>query len=116
MRGSVIRRFVILGAPRTKNTGKVVMRGRVLVVPSAAYRRWYKSALAQAPILLAQAGIRTPIAVPVDVTAIFYRDRRTGDEDRYKNALGDYLQRARFIENDVLIHWTGETRRALDPA
>ena len=104
--------FTIEGAPRTKNTGKSPRPG--VVIPSAAYRRWFHAAIAQLP------GIRTrcrgTCSAPVDVTAVFFRDRDAGDEDRYCIALGDWLQRSGLVLNDSLIHWTGDTRREIDRA
>jgi len=105
--------FTILGDPATKNTGKVTREGRV--VPPKKWSRWFKSALKQV-IAIRALGARGTCKEPVDVTAVFYRARNVGDEDRYKVALGDFLERAGFVWNDSLVHWTGETRRALDPA
>ena len=108
-------RFVVEGAPRCKNTGKSPRPG--VVIPSAPFRRWLASAKEQAHAIrahLAMRGVRTPIFDPVDVTAVFYRDRAVGDEDRYMVAFGDFLQGAGLIDNDSAIHWTGDTRREID--
>lgn len=113
-------RFTILGDPRTKGNSPVIVRGgasgRVLLLPSPAYLKWLKAALAQLPFILAKApGLREPIAEPMTVSAIFWRKRKAGDEDNHKKGLGDYLQRARLIKNDRLIHW-GEVRIERDPS
>lgn len=104
--------FTILGAPRTKNTGKSPRPG--IVIPSAAYRRWFHAAMEQLPVI--RRDCRGTATVPVDVTAVFFRVRDQGDEDRFCIALGDWLQRAGLVLNDSLIHWTGDTRRELDRA
>ena len=105
--------FTILGDPATKNTGKVTRDGRV--VPPKKWRRWFKNSNDQVLAIRAR-GVRGTCKESVDVTAVFYREKNIGDEDRYKVALGDFLERAGFVWNDSLIHWTGDTRRALDPA
>lgn len=104
--------FILRGAPRTKNTGRAPGSAG-LVVPSAAYRRWFHAAMQQV-VAVRAAGMRGTCSRPVVVTAIWYRDRDVGDEDRFKVALGDFLQRAGFVLNDSLIHWSGACRRALD--
>ena len=111
-------RFTILGAPRTKNTGKIALRdGKQAVIPSAPYRRWFKAAMQQWPVVrLAARELQLPITRPVEVTAVWYRDIDTGDEDRYKIALGDYLQRSGLLKNDSQIHWGGGCRRDKDAA
>lgn len=108
--------FCIEGAPRTKGNSPVaVARGkRVIVLPSKNYRKWFKQAMAQVPLLVQQSGIREPLNTRVNVTAVWFRDRRSGDEDNYKKGLGDFLQKAGFVANDRQIHWTGECRLDAD--
>lgn len=104
--------FTILGDPRTKgNSGVIVLtkRGRRKLLPSPKYRAWLKGALWQAIVIRAQTGINKPIEERCTVSATFYRTRLCGDEDNHKKALGDYLQAARIVANDRLIHW-GEVR------
>lgn len=67
-------------------------------------------------LLAAGYEIDEPFTSRVEVTAVFYRDRDQGDEDNFEKALGDTLQRAGVVENDRLIHWTGETRLEVDRA
>lgn len=101
--------FTILGAPRTKkNHGRVVQRGRrKFHIQSEAHETWHTEAMWRlAEIRIANQAF--PLSVPVDVKAIFYRDRATGDFTGYAQALGDLLQDARIIENDRLIRsWDG---------
>ncbi len=106
-------RFVIDGAPRTKNTGKLTKGGQI--IPSKPYREWFHAAMAQVQRIRA-AGIVGIASKPVIVTAHWYRNRDTGDEDRFKVALGDFLERAGFIFNDRLIHWGGGCERRIDRA
>lgn len=111
--------FTIIGAPRTKNTGKVAptASGKQRVIPPAPYRRWFKHAMQQWPVVrLAARGLQLPLTQPVEVTAVWFRDREAGDEDRYKIALGDFLQRSGLIRNDYQIHWGGDCRRDIDRA
>lgn len=108
-------RFEIVGAPRTKNTGQAILvGGRPRIIPPKPYRMWFKAAMAQAPIVRAACPGR--FLARVDVTAIFYRDRAVGDEDRFKIGLGDFLERVGVLKNDNLIHWTGATRLDKDAA
>ena len=104
--------MTIEGPPRTKGNSPVaVARGtRVLVLPSKNYRKWFKAAMAQLPLLVQQSGIREPLTGRVNVTAIWFRDRNSGDEDNFKKGLGDFLQKAGFVANDRQIHWAGECR------
>jgi Holliday junction resolvase RusA-like endonuclease len=106
--------FTIAGAPRTKgNSAIMVKRGRALVrLPPKQYQRWYKSAAAQALAVKMQLrldeGVTLPIAQPVRVAAVFYRDRASGDLDNYEKGFGDFLQRCGFVANDRLItSWDG---------
>lgn len=68
----------------------------------------------QMPIIRRDCKMRGFCGEPVDVTAVFYRDRDQGDEDRFMIALGDFLEDAGLVWNDDLIHWTGDTRREID--
>lgn len=110
--------FTLPGAPRTKNSGKVVTAGRIRVIPPAPYRKWLKGVLAAAPALRAQIGLRGCLSCRVEVTAVWWRDRAgKADEDRFKVALGDALK-ARgglgFLLDDDQIHWSGGCRIDVD--
>lgn len=106
-------RFVIEGAPRTKNTGKVCgarAGGKVVVVPPVPYRRWLSQALPQAERERARLGFHGCLCVAVRVTARFYLDQqRHADHDRLLIGLGDFLKAtgrgAGFVTDDSLIRW-----------
>ena len=120
--------FTLLGAPRTKNTGKVVTtpKGKHAVIPPRPWRDWLKAARAQVALIRAgyvrrgNALERSAPPIPgcfkrrVEVTVVWYRDANQGDEDRYKVGTGDLLQRLGFVTNDDLIHWGGGCRRDID--
>jgi hypothetical protein len=100
-------RLVLLGAPRTKkNSGRWLKFGRrTKLVPSAAYLTWRNAVVPQ--LRLAWAG-RPPIAFPVNVAAVFYRDAARGDLVNFMQSLADVLEEARVVENDRLIQgWDG---------
>lgn len=105
--------LTILGPPVTKsNHQKIIqVRGRPMVIQSAPYRKWEKSALEQLARLLPLA---PATAAPVSLKAIFYRERRTGDLGNYLKALCDVIERAGLIENDRLIHSFDGSRLAWD--
>ena len=111
-------RFTIQGPPRTKkNHNRLVRAGRrYRLIPSPAHERWYRDVCSQAWAIreqLRRAGVELPIQGPVTVRAVFYRDRRVGDECGYMQALGDWLERVQIIRNDRQIHW-GEVRLEKD--
>lgn len=102
--------LVVYGPPRTKKTSNRIVRAgrRRYVLPSAPHQRWFCAAL---PQLKAQ-WRRLPLAVPVGVRAIFYRDRAVGDLCNYMQALADALERAGVVKNDRLIgSWDGSRLR-----
>lgn len=105
-------RLVLEGPPRTKNTGKSPRPG--VVIPSATYRRWFAASMSQVRALRDRGLLVGTASEPVTVTALWFRDRNAGDEDRFKVGLGDFLQRAGLVLNDDLIHWSGDCRREID--
>jgi Holliday junction resolvase RusA-like endonuclease len=109
---TVVYSFKILGAPRTKNKATPVRTksGKLAFLPGKQYLKWLKCAQQQIPLIRVESGIIAPLSQPVEVTAVFYRDRNVGDQDNYQKGLGDFLQKAGIIKNDKLIHWTGLTR------
>lgn len=99
--------MVIVGAPRTKKNHSTIVRskGRPRLIPSEAYRRWESVAVPQMRIYWAG---REPIARPVNVCAVFYRDADRGDAVGYYQALADALQKAGALVDDVWIKsWDG---------
>ncbi len=99
-----MRHFSISGVPRTKKTsnrivqikGKNGGRGFTKILPSEAHEQWFKEAMGQVPIIrrlvdpLGEGLL--PLACPVAVRAIFFRDRLSGDLLGYLQALADWLQ------------------------
>ena len=99
--------MVIVGAPRTKKNHSTIVRskGRPRLIPSEAYRRWESVAVPQMRIYWAG---REPIARPVNVCAVFYRDADRGDAVGYYQALADALEKAGVVVNDKWIwSWDG---------
>lgn len=101
--------FTIPGACRTKKTsnrivqikGKNGGRGFTKILPSEAHEAWYAAAMLWAPQIcreLEAGGLRLPITAPVEVEAIFYRDRESGDLLGYEQALADWMQADRWTK------------------
>jgi Holliday junction resolvase RusA-like endonuclease len=101
-------RLVLPGRVPTKGNRPVPVRPG-LVLPSKQYRKWIKDTEYAALALWARVWamrIKLPIDQPLSVTATIYLPTRgRGDEDNYKKAIGDWLQKNNFISNDRLIHW-----------
>lgn len=113
-------KLTILGPPRTKkNHGRRIKRGnRVYSVPSEAAVAWETSAIrqlieqrrAQGPSGMYVLGpyVQLPLASPVSVSALVYRDANRGDLVGYLQAIGDALERGGVIGNDIQIKsWDG---------
>lgn len=128
--------FVIYGPPRTKKThGRIVTvtrkgqkrqvcyachrqtNGIPILLPSEAYEEWEKEALAQVPgikLQLANLGVTLPLAGLLSIEALVYREANVGDTAGFHQAIGDMLQKAGILANDVQIEdWDG-TRRLKD--
>ncbi len=93
--------FTIDGPPRTKKTHNqvVMIHGFPRVLPSKQHAKWFKNAMSQSPVirtLLRDRGIPLPLAGPVRIAAVFYRDADSGDLAGYEQALGDWLQSSRL--------------------
>lgn len=129
--------FVITGRPTTKKTsGRIItitpkgqkrstcracnrVFGRTIMLPSEAYEEWEGNALSQMPgikLQLARAGVTLPLVGLVSIEAHIYREANVGDVAGFHQAIGDMLQKAGIIKNDVQIEdWDG-TRRLKDAA
>jgi hypothetical protein len=120
--------FTIFGPCRTKKTSsQIVHIGKFhKLLPSKPYLEWFALAMQQAPRIrreLAAQGAHLPLAGLVEVTAVFYRERLSGDACGFYQALGDFLQMPRLspkrngagiIRDDAQIEsWDG-SRRAKD--
>jgi hypothetical protein len=100
-------RLVVLGAPRTKkNSSRVLTFGRrKRIVPSAQYLAWRDAVVPQ--MRLAWEG-RPPIASPVNVAAMFFRDAARGDAVGYYQGLADALEEAGVVSDDKwVVSWDG---------
>lgn len=100
--------FVLYGKPATKKNSVGMYGGgkgrRKNVVQSPQYVAWALTAVRQLGVEWAG---RQTIASPVNVRAVFYRDRRP-DLINLCQALGDILQKAKVLKNDKLIAgWDG---------
>jgi hypothetical protein len=98
--------FTIAGPPRTKKTSNRIVqirakgggRGFTKILPSEAHEAWFKAAMQQAPGIraaLLRAGVRLPLAGLLNVRAMFYRDRLSGDATGFYQGLADWLQEPR---------------------
>jgi hypothetical protein len=119
----VLPTLVVDGAPRTKKTSSrlIPKKGsrkcpscgqfdQHLIIPSSGNEEWFKAAMQQSPILrttLLRKGISLPITQYVNVRALFYRDRLTGDATGYYQALADYLQAPRQKDGKTTRHGAG---------
>lgn len=98
--GNVLAYFSIAGAPRTKKTSQRVVRaGRFTkILPSKAHQDWFAEAMSQVPMILANRwAMELPIAGPVGVSALFFRERASGDLTGFMQALADFLQSPRTL-------------------
>ncbi len=98
--------FTVAGPPRTKKTsnrivqikGKNGARGFTKILPSEAYEDWFKAAMLQAPAIrraLLNAGATLPLTGLLNVRAMFYRERLSGDATGFYQGLADWLQEPR---------------------
>lgn len=114
-------RLTIIGAPRTKkNSSRRIKRGkRVFTVPSEAAVEWQSEAISQ----LVQQYRKRPIAGPVSVKALIYRETDVGDLVGYQQAIGDALQGGHgkskipcvLVDDKQIGSWDG-SRRLIDRA
>ena len=76
---------------------------RLSVQPSEAHEAWFEASIWQRGGIQAavrQLGFVLPITKPVQVSAVFYRDRDAGDLLGYCQALGDLIQEERWSCQD----------------
>lgn len=119
-------RLVIKGVPRTaKNSQRIFVNkktGKPFITSGKSAADWGPNAVGQLMEQYAHLRHRAngttgyAIIEDVQVKALIYRDRRTGDLDNFQHAIGDALQRAGVIKNDSQIEsWDG-SRKLLDKA
>jgi len=111
--------FVLHGPPRTKKTsnrivqirGKNGGRGFTKILPSEAHEAWHRAAMQEALLVKAvirRAGVVLPLVGSVNVRAMFYRERLSGDAVGYYQALADLLEDAGIVANDSQVEsWDG---------
>lgn len=89
-------RITLPGACRTKKTGSIfISKPFPRLIPGKPYRDWFDGIMTFKPLILDQLrgdGVPLPITCPVQVSALVYRDRRTGDLLGYLESIGDALQ------------------------
>lgn len=108
---TALLRLVLPGAPRTKkNRGKIWKAGnRTIIRPAEPWLQWRDSLLAE------KHESRWPepkLAVSLNCTAFFYRDRNAGDAVGYYQGLADVLEELGVVVNDRLIEqWDGSRLR-----
>lgn len=113
-------KLVILGAPRTKkNHTRRIKRGhRVFQVQSVAHEAWVESARLQLAVAhrraIAAREFHGTFTVPVNLRALIYREKRTGDLGNYLAAVCDVLQAAGVVANDKLIEGFDGSRLLVD--
>lgn len=109
--------LVINGTPRTKKNSPRIVRGkggRSFIVPSSAAKTWEENAIVQLRAQLYHARQREPIATPVNLRALVYRDRAVGDLGNFLAAVCDALERAGVVTNDRLILGFDGSRLRID--
>jgi Holliday junction resolvase RusA-like endonuclease len=100
--------FVITGAPRTKkNHGWRTIAGHQM--PSRAFAEWNRAAQRQMIGMARYAQLHGwNNNVPVNCTALFYRDAERGDAVGYYQALADALEDAQIVKDDrLIVSWDG---------
>lgn len=99
--------FTILGPPKTKKNSQRILRnrktGRPFVAQSVQQKTWARAAVMQLRAQWHQLQIiriGSVISAPVNMCAVVYRERATGDLLNYLAAVSDALEAAGVIAND----------------
>jgi Holliday junction resolvase RusA-like endonuclease len=118
-------KFTILGAPRTKSNHQRIGRsrnGKPFVMQAKTSVEWEQAAILQLQAQRHRAygagpdGSSPPFRHPLNLRALIYRDRATGDLGNFVKALCDALERAGIVENDRLIAGFDGSRLLVDKA
>lgn len=99
MSGIRITNMTIMGQPITKKNSQrlVYAKGRIIPLPSSAYKIYEASALKQ----ISAQFKGDPINYPVNLSCVYYLGtRRKGDIVNYLQATQDILVRAKVLEDD----------------
>lgn len=109
--------FIVEGAPVTKKNSLRVLKnrrtGKRFVAQSVQHNSWAEKAVWQ---LKAQRWGMKAISAPVNMAAVVYREKATGDLLNYLAAVSDALEKAGIVENDRLIVSLDGSRMAKDKA
>lgn len=92
-------KYTIIGIPRTKkNSSRIVKRGkRKYIIPSPAFEKYQRTAklIGDKP--------KNPIDYPVNLKAIYYRERNIGDLVNFIQGTCDLLELWDVVKNDKWI-------------
>src|SRR4051812_27867476 len=96
--------FTIIGAPRTKkNSSRIFQNKRTgarFIMPSKCANDWTARAVGQ---LTEQRADALELACPLNLRAMVYRDRNSGDLVNYLQAICDALQESGAVTDDKWI-------------
>lgn len=96
--------FIIIGPPVTKKNSQQIAvnkkTGARFVVQSEKQKKWAKSAKEQLVWQYRIGMFSGAITAPVNLSAVIYRERATGDLLNYLAAVSDALEGAGVIVND----------------
>jgi len=97
-----MRRFTVVGAPRTKkNHGWRTKQG--FQMPSKAWKRWLETAQVVPAVQTDWMTLQ-----PVNCRAVFYRDANRGDAVGYYQGLADLLEWYEIVKDDgLIVSWDG---------
>lgn len=92
-------RFAVVSLPPSVNRAwrSLVIKGRVRVVKSAEYKKWFKDNFAKVE---AMGKVKTPAGIELTITGC----RKSRDLSNFEKAVGDLLQHAGVIKNDNVNH------------
>ena len=95
---------VLPGIPRPKGNSRQVWRQgkRIRFQADAKYLAWVEQVAPWVFRAKVESGLKVPIAVPVELSAVFYRDRRP-DTDNLIKGLLDLLAKYCVLKNDRLV-------------
>lgn len=97
-------RFCIWGKPTTKKNSMRIVRnkktGLPFIMQSSQQKSWARAAVMQLRTQFTEFGAPCAITEPVNMSAIVYRERATGDLLNYLAAVSDALEAAGVIVND----------------
>ena len=103
----MIWKYTVFGIPRTKKNSSELVKGPwggLRPLPSRAWREWCRTAR----VVWDRRNPPAAIRVPVNCSAVFYRDRRVGDAIGYFQGLADLLEKHGVVADDkFIVSWDG---------